>query len=201
MNKITKLLGIFVLAGLTTLWSCTGDTGPQGPQGPQGIQGINGNDGKDGKDGINGKDGNANVESYQFVAKAGNWVEVEFAEVGTGTTSTYGVNSYENDAISTEKFVMVYHRPNDHQRDALPITNISDTNGSVETVGFQWQNGRVDVKYRMRTQLFGGTTIYAPTNDINFEIVLTTKTIVGAMKDNGINLNDYDAVMDFIKAY
>jgi hypothetical protein len=198
MNKITKLLGILALMASTSLWSCTGDTGPEGPKGDQGVpgkDGVNGTNGTNGKDGAKGEDGNANVQSFSFTAKTADWVEVDFAAVGTGATTKWGVNTFSNAAVTTEKEVRVYHKSNDDRREPLPIWNSIDMNRSTELVQHVTESGKVHIKYRFETQLFGGQTTLKPSTDLNFEIILITKTFSQALKNQGVDLNDYNAVM------
>jgi hypothetical protein len=203
MNKITKLLGILALVASTSLWSCKGDTGPEGPKGDTGATGPAGPagpTGPTGPTGPQGETGNANVESYSFTAKAGDWVEVDFAAVGTGATSKWGVNTFSNASVTTEKEVRVYHKANDNTREPLPIWNSIDMNRSVELVQHVSESGKVHIKYRFETNLFGGQVVYQPSKDLNFEILLITKTITQSLKNQGVDLNDYNAVMAAIKS-
>ncbi len=209
MNKITKLLAIVALAATSTLWSCKGDTGPEGPQGIQGIQGTQGPAGPTGPAGAagatgakgeKGETGNSNVRSFPFFATVANWVTADVAAVGTGATSKWGINTFTNAAVGTNHTVIVYHRANDQKRDVLPKFNVIDMNGSTELVDYSWENGRVDIKYRLQTQLFGGTSVYVPNRDLNFEIVVIEKTILTALQQNGVDLKNYDAVMSFANA-
>lgn len=206
MNKITKLLGILALVASTSLWSCKGDTGPEGPKGdtgavgPVGPVGPAGPAGPTGPTGPKGETGNANVESYTFTAKAADWVEAEFAAVGTGATSTWGVNTFSNASVTTEKEVRVYHKPNANLREPLPISNAIDMNRSIESVQQVSESGKVHIKYRFETQLFGGSTIYKPSKDLEFEIILITKTIAQSLRNQGVDMNDYNAVMAAVKS-
>ena len=206
MNKITKLLGILALVASTSLWSCKGDTGPEGLKGdtgaagPAGPVGPAGPAGPVGPTGPKGETGNANVQSFSFTAKATDWVNVDFAAVGTGATSTWGVSTFSNAAVTTEKEVRVYHKSNDNKREPLPIWNSIDMNRSVELVQHVSESGKVHIKYRFETNLFGGQVVYKPTSDLNFEIILITKTISQSLKNQGVDLNDYNAVMAAIKS-
>lgn len=212
MNKITKLLAIVALAASTTLWSCkgdTGETGPQGAQGPQGPQGPQGNPGAtgpvgpagpQGPKGDPGVDGNANVQRLAFTVTVDKWQPKEISGVGTGATSTWGVAELANAAITTEKYVVVFVKTNDGFLQALPITYSIDMSGAYERLNYGYKAGVVEVQYRLDTQLFGVQFFTRPNFDLEFDVVLTTKTIGAALERSGVDLKNYKAVMDFIAA-
>lgn|GEM_PF-935443 len=206
MNKITKLLAIVALAASTALWSCkgdTGETGPQGVQGPAGPQGLKGDQGPQGNKGDKGDVGpmgNANVQRLAFTVKTGDWKAKEISGVGIASTSTWGVAELKNDAITTEKYAVVFVKMNDGNLEALPTTYTIDMSGVYERLGYGYKTGVVEVKYRLDTQLFGGRFDTAPNRDLEFDVVLTTKTIGAALEKSGVDLKNYNAVVDFIAA-
>ncbi|ADQ18509.1 collagen-like protein [Leadbetterella byssophila] len=209
MNKITKLLAIVALAASTTLWSCKGDTGEvgpkgetgaQGPQGPQGPTGPQGPAGPQGPQGEKGEDGNANVQRLSFTVKPSDFKDKEISGVGTGATSTWGVAELKDDAITTEKYAVVFVKTNNGTLQALPTTYSIDMSGAYERLNYAYKAGVVEVQYRLDTQLFGVTAITKPNFDLDFDVVLTTKTIGAAMEKARIDLRNYDAVMNFINA-
>ena len=209
MNKITKLLAIVALAASTSLWSCKGDTGPQGepgPQGqpgPQGVQGPVGPVGPQGPVGPvgpKGEDGNANVERLAFTVQVGDWKDKEISGIGTGATSTWGVAALENAAITTEKYAVVFVKSNDGYFQALPTTFSIDMSGAYERMNYGYKTGSVEVQYRLDTQLFGVTFDTKPNRTLEFDVVLTTKTIGAALERSGVDLKNYNAVVDFIAA-
>ncbi len=209
MNKITKLLAIVALAASTTLWSCKGDTGETGPkgdtgaQGPQGVAGPTGPQGPvgpAGPQGEKGDDGNANVERLAFTVKANEWKTKEIAGAGTGATSTWGVAELKDAAITTEKYAVVFLKTNDGYLQALPITYSIDMSGAYERLNYGYKTGSIELQYRLDTQLFGVKFETAPTKDLSFDVVLTTKTIGAALEKSGVDLKNYSAVMNFIAA-
>ncbi len=209
MNKITKLLAIVALAASTTLWSCkgdTGETGPQGPQGPQGIQGPQGLKGDPGATGAKGDKGdkgdmgNANVQRLAFTVTADKWQPKEIAGAGSGATSTWGVAQLEDAAITTEKYAVVFLKTNDGFLQMLPISFSIDMSGAYERLNFGYKTGVIELQYRLDTQLFGGTFLTQPNGTLEFDVVLTTKTIGAALEKSGVDLKNYNAVMDFIAA-
>lgn len=212
MNKITKLLAIVALAASTTLWSCKGDTGETGPQGATGAQGPQGAQGPvgpvgpvgpagpQGPKGDNGLDGNANVQRLAFTVKVGDWKDKEISGIGTGATSTWGVAELADPAITTEKYAVVYVKANDGFLQALPTVFSIDMSGAYERLNYGYKTGIVEVQYRLDTQLFGVQFFTAPNNDLEFDVVLTTKTIGAALERSGVDLKNYRAVLDFIAA-
>lgn len=212
MNKITKLLAIVALAASTTLWSCKGDTGETGPQGPQGPQGTPGAVGQTGAPGATGPagakgdkgdkgdTGNANVERLAFTVTTDKWQPKEISGAGIGATSTWGVALLENAAITTEKYAVVFLKTNDGFLQALPITYSVDMSGAYERLNYGYKAGAVELQYRYDTQLFGVTFETKPLKTMEFDVVLTTKTIGAALENSGVDLKNYNAVMDFIAA-
>ncbi len=205
MNKLVKLLSICALSASVTLWSCKGDQGETGPQGATGLQGTPGTNGTAGTNGTNGtngtsgKDGNANVVGIQSTVKVDDWKEVEVPGIGSGETSKYGAVSIPNAAITTEKFVMVFLK-NGEELKALPLTFTKDLDNSLERLDYGYRTGSATLYYRFQTKLFDGTIRLKPTRDLTFNIVITTKTVGAALENSGVNMKNYEDVMDFINA-
>lgn len=202
MNKLVKLLSIFALSASVTFLSCKGDqgeTGPQGATGLQGTPGTNGTNGTPGTNGTNGKDGNANVVGIQSTVLENDWKEVEVPGIGSGETSKYGAVSIPNAAITTEKFVMVFLK-NGEELKALPLTFTKDLDNSLERLDYGYRTGSATLYYRFQTKLFDGTIRLKPTRALTFNIVITTKTVGAALENSGVNMKNYEEVMDFINA-
>ncbi len=209
MNKLFKLLSILTIAVSVSMWSCKGDpgvngidgkdgaTGPAGATGATGATGAAGANGTNGTNGKDGKDGNANVKSFQATVKVADWKQVQVTGIGSGVTSTWGGVAITNDLVAADKFVMVFVKNGDLFK-ALPITYTKDMDNSLERLDYGYKTGQVEVYYRYQTQLFGGTASYAPTTDLTFEVVCTEKSIQGALEKSGVNMKDYDAVMNFL---
>lgn len=212
MNKITKLLAIVALAASTTLWSCKGDTGETGPKGDKGdpgaagakgdigLTGATGPAGAKGDKGDKGDTGNANVERISFSVAPNEWKAKEISGAGIGATSTWGVVVKENSAITTEKYAVVFLKTNDGFLQALPITYSIDMSGAYERLNYGYKAGAIELQYRLDTQLFGVKFDIAPLKSLDFDVVLTTKTIGAALENSGVDLKNYNAVMDFIAA-
>lgn len=145
--------------------------------------------------------GNANVQRLAFTVKVSDWKNKEIAGAGTGATSTWGVAELKNDAITTEKYAVVFLKTNDGYLQALPTTYSIGMSGAYERLNYGYKTGSIEVQYRLDTQLFGGNKPeLAPNKDLNFEVVLTTKTIGAALEKSGVDLKNYNAVVDFLSA-
>ncbi len=206
MNKITKLLAIVALAASTTLWSCKGDTGETGPKGEQGVagptgpQGPAGPQGAQGPKGEQGPMGNANVVRLAFTVPTSAWKDKEIKGAGTSSTSVWGVAELKNDSISTEKYAVVFLRTNDGYLQALPTTYSINMSSAYERLNYGYKAGAVEIQYRLDTQLFNNDFITKPNSELKFDVVLTTKTIGAALERSGVDLKNYNAVVDFIGA-
>jgi hypothetical protein len=200
MNKLVKLLSVFALATTVSFWSCKGDqgiqgeTGPVGPQGTAGVNGTNGTNGTNGKDGLNG---NANVQSFQTTVKVADWKDVLVSSVGSGVSSTYGGVTIQNPLITTEKFVMIFLKSGVTLK-ALPILYTTSDNGAVERLDYSYQTGQAELYYRSSTQMFGGTITLRPSQDLTFEVVVTSKTVGASLEKSGVDLKNYKEVMNFL---
>ena len=206
MNKLFKLLSILTIAVSVSMWSCKGDPGvngidgakgEKGDTGATGATGAAGKDGTNGTNGTNGKDGNANVKSCTATIKASEWKEVDVTGIGSGVTSKWGGATIKNDLIAADKFVMIFVKQGELFK-ALPITYTKDMDNSLERLDYGYKTGQAEVYYRYQSQFFGGTAVFAPTSDLTFEVVCTEKTIQGLLEKSGVNLKDYDAVMNFL---
>jgi hypothetical protein len=217
MNKLSKLLGIFFLAGSVTFVSCTGDVGPQGPTGPagptgqagpQGATGAKGEVGATGAagavgaagvNGKDGKDGNANVKSITATIAVSDWSNVEVAGIGSGTTSTWGGAKVMSSEISADKALFTF-LVKGNEKSQLPLTMVKDLDGSVEQLQFGYQTGQANLYYRNRTNLFalGGVTTYVPQGPMQLEMIIMEKTLLGLMKDAGVDPSNYNDLVNFI---
>lgn len=215
MSKLFKLLSILSITASVSFWSCKGDQGDQGPAGPQGPQGIagtngtngtngkdgangaNGTNGIDGKDGKDGKDGNANVQSFQHTVKVDDWKDVDVAGVGSGETSRWGGVAITNSLITADKFVMVFVKQGEILK-ALPISYTKDMDNSLERLDYGYKTGQVELYYRYQTQMFAGQVRLKPNSDLTFDVVATSKTIGAALERSGVNMKNYNDVMNFI---
>ncbi|MBK9935128.1 MAG: hypothetical protein IPP61_04320 [Cytophagaceae bacterium] len=206
MNKLFKLLSILTIAVSVSMWSCKGDPGvngidgakgEKGDTGATGTTGAAGKDGTNGTNGTNGKDGNANVKSFTATIKASEWKEVDVTGIGSGVTSKWGGATIKNELIAADKFVMIFVKQGELFK-ALPITYTKDMDNSLERLDYGYKTGQAEIYYRYQSQFFGGTAVFAPTTDLTFEVVCTEKTIQGALEKSGVNMKDYDAVMNFL---
>ncbi|MCD8540291.1 MAG: hypothetical protein LRY55_11365 [Leadbetterella sp.] len=72
--------------------------------------------------------------------------------------------------------------------------------GAYERLNYGYKAGAVELQYRLDTQLFGVDFFTKPNKTLEFDVVLTTKTIGAALENSGVDLKNYNAVMDFISA-
>jgi Collagen triple helix repeat (20 copies) len=203
MKKIVKLLSILSISASVGFWSCKGEQGEVGPKGDQGVQGTagsngtNGTNGANGKDGVNGKDGNANVEGFSHSIKVADWKDVQVTGIGNGVSSKWGGVAITNAKITTEKYVVVFVKAGQELK-ALPLTYTKGANESIERMDYGYQAGQLNVYYRTQSSFFTDDPTTKPLTDINIEVVLTTKTIGALLEKSNVNLNNKDAVVDFI---
>ncbi|WP_341228156.1 hypothetical protein [uncultured Arcticibacterium sp.] len=203
MNKIVRLFSVLALASTVAFVGCKGDTGDQGPIGPagptgqNGVDGQNGTDGTDGVDGVDGVDGNANVKSFMATVAVADWANVERSGIGTSTTSTWGGAAVSSDLITADKAVFVALISGE-EKISLPVSLSKEIDGSVESLLFSYKTGQVSLYYKSQSQLFGGSTSYAPEMDIQVKVTVVEEVEVAALKAAGISLDDYDAVMNYL---
>jgi Collagen triple helix repeat (20 copies) len=201
MKKIVKLLSIMTL--VVGIWSCQGEQGDVGPagatgeKGGPGVAGPTGPAGVAGPAGAVGPTGNANVKSFQYTAKVADWKDVLVTGIGNGVSSKWGSQVITNADVTTEKFVMLFLKAGAEYK-ALPLTYIKDDNQSLERLDYGYTTGQVNVYYRAQSQLFGGVVEYKPLSDLSLEVVLTNKTAGALLSKSGVDMKDYDKVMDFL---
>jgi Collagen triple helix repeat (20 copies) len=201
MKKIVKLLSIMTL--VVGIWSCQGEQGDVGPAGATGEKGPVGGAGPTGPAGVAGPagavgpTGNANVKSFQYTIKVAEWKEDLVTGIGNGVSSRWGTHVITNADVTTEKFVMLFLRAGAEYK-ALPLTYIKDDNQSLERLDYGYKTGQVNVYYRAQSQLFGGVVEYKPLSDLSVEVVLTNKTAGALLSKSGVDMKDYDKVMDFL---
>ncbi|SOE22481.1 Collagen triple helix repeat-containing protein [Spirosomataceae bacterium TFI 002] len=211
MNKLSKLLGVLFLAGSVAFVSCRGEQGPQGdigpagptgqvgPTGAAGAPGAKGDKGDTGETGAKGLDGNANVKSITATIAVADWNNVEVAGIGNGTTSTWGGAKVMNAEIAADKALFTFLIKGT-EKSQLPLTMVKDLDGSVEQLQFSYQTGQANLYYRNRTNFFatGGVTTYVPEGPMQLEMIVMEKTLLGLMKDAGVDPSNYNDLVNFV---
>ncbi|MFT6203267.1 MAG: hypothetical protein ACI9V1_000191 [Spirosomataceae bacterium] len=213
MKKVFKLLSVFLLSAAVSLTSCEGPVGPQGDQGSQGAQGPQGGQGiagavgpagaigtqgTAGTNGTNGKDGNANVTSKEVSVSPADWKQVQIAGIGTNTSSTWGGVLVSDAMITADKTVQAFVKLGTKWQ-ALPIEFIKDGDGSKEYMSFGYQTGSVQFNYRQVA--LNGTRTYAPTNSVDVKYITIQQTFGQAMQNAGVNMRNYNEVVDYINTH
>ena len=200
MKKLVRLLSVLALASTVAFVSCKGDKGDQGPKGDKGDQGTpgtNGTNGTNGTDGADGKDGNANVKSFTHKVAVADWTNIEVDGIGTGSTSTWGVASASNSLVTAEKLVLAFLVNGDFKY-SLPLSLSKEIDQSVESLQYSYSEGKVNLYYKSQSQLFGGSTSYAPNGELDFKFVVVEETLAAGLKASGISLSDFDQVINYL---
>lgn len=200
MKKLVRLLSVLALASTVAFVSCKGDKGDQGPKGDTGAQGTpgtNGTNGIDGKDGADGKDGNANVKSFSHTVAVADWTNTEVPGIGTGSTSTWGATSVSNDLITADKLVLAFLVSGDFKY-SLPLSLSKEIDQSVESLQYSYSEGKANLYYKSQSQLFGGSTSYAPSSSLSFKFIVVEETLAAGLKTSGVSLSDYDQVINYL---
>lgn len=209
MNKVFRLLSVFLVSSAVIFTACEGPEGPQGPAGPTGATGATGAAGATGATGAKGDKGdagatgpmgNANVASKEVTVTADQWTNVEIAGIGTNVSSSWGGVKVEDANITADKTVLAYVKSGETWV-ALPISYTKEIDGSLERVNFGFKTGQVEFYYRAQTAAFGGTVTLKPAGDLTFKYVTIQQTFGKTMEANGVNLKNYTEVMNYINGY
>ncbi|MCK0136572.1 collagen-like protein [Arenibacter sp. S6351L] len=204
MKTSKKFLGLVIAVMALTFTSCSkdGEIGPIGPTGPRGEQGIqgatgangevgeDGEDGQDGIDGVDGQDGNANIIASE-------WISSQFPE---GTAFTYFL--VDDDRITNELVaeaaILAYGLDTTGAVAPLPVSSNNESYSYVLypqflQIGFfaksvDGTNETFDILSAFRYVIIP-TTMTGKTSGTNIHSIL---------KNAGIDINDYYAVMDYL---
>jgi hypothetical protein len=182
-----------IIFGALLILSCKGDPGDDGAIGPQGPAGV---DGVDGIDGVDGSDGNANV-------MASDWLDLTFPANWDGVNEA----RFEHvDANITQEVIDSYA--------LLSYVRFSTATTAASSVPFVSLNSTYEIHDSM---LLGKFVAFAIGNDLASQpnpptnlsvryVLIAPSSLAGktdqpsleSMKKAGIDLNDYEAVMDHI---
>ncbi len=203
MKKLVRLLSVLALASTVAFVSCKGDKGdqgdqgPAGPVGPVGPVGPTGPTGPEGPEGPQGEDGNANVKSFSHTVAVADWTNTEVPGIGTGSTSTWGATSVSNDLITADKLVLAFLVSGDFKY-SLPLSLSKEIDQSVESLQYSYSDGKANLYYKSQSQLFGGSTSYAPSSSLSFKFIVVEETLAAGLKTSGVSLSDYDQVINYL---
>ena len=172
-----------------------GPAGPAGPQGETGDTGPAGPTGPAGADGADGADGNANVTTYTFDMSS-----------ESGNTIPIRVSALTQDVVDNDLIIGYLRNSQSNTYYAIPASVWPNGTGGFYdiavdiTVGTYWVNF-----YQVGTQTFNPISS-VELGDLKVVIAESTSTVAGRsqrrarreeLKANGVNVNDYYAVMDY----
>lgn len=224
MKNILEIAVCLLVCSALTLTGCSkdGDVGPIGPQGPQGEQGIQG---IEGEQGIEGNPGNANVKHYDIIVSNTDWSanlhfggNNEYRYYGIPADSLGGVdlfNFYNNGNI-----VLAYAKPT-YDSDSGRGTAINNTkllpyigmvSTSTEKFGLLIEQLANSNRLLLAKTINGYEPDRIPDEDvpttIDFRIVLIessnavseisgkTANVLNNLKSSGVDISNYNAVMN-----
>jgi len=188
----------FTMVTALLIFSCDGEDGMDGAvgsQGPAGIDGTNGADGADGTNGIDGEDGNANVfaspwvnadfpDAYSFSQASFTTTDSQLTQEVINTYSILGYFSFEDSYTNvyavpfTEPFLRSFDMQMSTSVGEITITEL----GNLDTVG---TIAPIDGFFRY--------ILIAPSNTEKSN----GKNPIQSLKDAGIDINNYYAVIDY----
>lgn len=178
LQRITRL--VFIL-GLVFVLACEGPVGPEGPMGLQGEQGEQGEKGEKGDTGDDGQDGNANIATVTFTIKASDYSPFRDPETGEIVLDFAAYQVPEiTDEVATNGAVIGYWG-------VINVWWILPFNG----IDFTFVNELIEV--RMLRDSFG-TSLVKNLENSQLRFVIIYPPSMNAL--DGIDLNDYDAVME-----
>lgn len=188
--KISK----YALISLLTvfIFSCDGEDGMDGSNG---IDGTNGSNGINGTDGQDGEDGNANVTTYTFDISS---------ESGNSIPSS--IPALTQEAIDNDLIIGYLQNSQTNGYSAIPASVWPNGTGSFYDVAVDIAVGTYWIHFYQV-----GTQTFSPVSDTelgNLKVVIaeSTSTVTGKsgkqgirseLKDAGVDINDYYAVMDY----
>lgn len=193
MKKAFNVLLIVVTVFSLIATSCEGPEGPQGAMGSQGPQGEQGIQGPNGQDGV---DGNANVV-------ASDWITLDFPD-------SWDINDEARfeyvDANITQEVIDSYA--------LLSYVKFTSSDTSASSVPFVSLNSTYEIHDSMLLGSYvafaiGNDTAAQPTPPANMQVryvLIAPSNLSGktdapslqSMKELGIDVNDYMAVMDYL---
>jgi hypothetical protein len=183
-----KTINYFFFAALITAFviSCEGPEGPQGPQGEQGIQGEQGEQGDVGPQGVSG---NANVVLY------------EYGEQTFTSALNYLMPDISQGRIDSS-IVLTYYNPSTEASTAWYAIPGAGSGGGYLLRNFWYQTTIEPSNYSMgvRAQNFDGTsnTTSKTFTKLRIFVVVASEIIPGDATKSAIDLDDYDAVCEFL---
>ncbi|WP_400072439.1 hypothetical protein [Zobellia russellii] len=175
-----------------SLLACTGEDGEDGAIGPIGPAGANGTDGINGADGV---DGNANVQTYLFDISN-----------ETGPNFAVDVPQLTQDVIDND-LVVGYLKTLEGTYIPIPAPRYLDSGfgSNFMDVGVEIALGRFWV-YLYQPGSNAGATVTAGNMTKLKVLIVESNSTTGKsgdsdlrkqLKEDGLDLNDYDAVMDY----
>lgn len=182
-----------------------GPAGPQGPAGedgealgvpgPQGEQGPAGPQGPTGANGADGADGNANVTTYTFdmSSKSGNSIPIN-------------ISALTQDVVDNDLIIGYLRNSQSNTYYAIPASVWPNGTGGYYDVAVDIAVGKFWVHfYQVGTQTFNPISS-VELGDLKVVVAESNSTIAGKskrqslreeLKTNGVDINDYRAVMDY----
>lgn len=200
-----------------------GETGEQGPQGEQGDEGPQGPQGDDGEDGSDGQDGNANVQSFDLVVKMADWNSGNFHYGGNNNYKFYRIPADSTGGVAVRDFylagnaILSYARllsEGTYQTEftnvkQLPLLTTVTISGTEIGLRMQLSPTRSEFLINRTTNGFDSESVsdeQVPP-EVEFRIVFieasngtsgkSGENILAVLKSAGVDLNDYEAVMDY----
>lgn len=211
MKKSMKFLVFGLMAMAISISSCSkdgetgpigpagaqgiqGEQGPEGPQGPAGVdgeaQGVPGPAGADGTDGTDGQDGNANVETFTLDISS-----------ESGLFWGLALNELTQDVIENDAILFYMKRTFGGSYYPVPGISLDDrievelTASTINLWFYNRTDGAPNTIPAGRYELL--KVVIIESNSTTSGKQTTTENIQDELKDAGVDINDYEAVMDY----
>lgn len=205
------MLGIVVFAAGCGKDGALGPQGDQGVKGDTGATGATGASGTAGATGSQGPQGNANVKIDTFSVKNADWVYATYYYVGTAKATSSGILSKYYDrpnTLLTDAFlknngvVMVYYSaaPDINSSAWLPLPYSFTTFGKYD-VNFAYETsiGKVRMHFYLTNTVNNVPSLQTyQLSTIRYKVIALTGTIVSTIKKNRIDINNYNALTNYL---
>jgi len=205
MKTRFKFLAYGLLAMALTVTSCTKE-GPQGPIGPTGVDGTNGTNGADGADGTNGADGTDGANGADGADGNAN-VNTFIYDVSTESGASIPVTApvLTQDVLDND-LVLGYLKKGSGTYTPIPTPIYAVSLGDNYDIAVEMQlNTYWMFFYEVGTENLKSISA-GKLDELKLVVIESNSTtsgksgkqnILSQMKSDGVNINDYYAVMDY----
>jgi len=194
--KTIKFFAYTFFALSLVLASCSaedGEDGINGEDGAMGVSGTNGEDGEMGVSGTDGEDGNANVI-------ASDWIDAEFSETATNFTAFDVVDPIFTEEVVSSSAILAYGNFGG-------LTIVIPYVASVRSFYFAFPSDSTAIRF-IGTTTDGSRQLFNFIEQVRYVVIPPAETggrssqqspeaIKAYYESQGLDLNDYDAVMEY----